>query len=40
MDRTIKEPLMKTRRKFDRTFKLEAVSNWQASGKTAAVVAQ
>jgi transposase-like protein len=40
MDRTIKEPLMRTRRKFDRTFKLEAVRNWQASGKTAAVVAQ
>ncbi len=31
---------VKTRRKFDTTFKLEAVRNWIGSGKSAAVVAK
>lgn len=31
---------LKTRRKFDLAFKLEVVRNWQASGKSAAVVAK
>lgn len=35
----IKETSVKTRRKFDATFKREAVQNWQASGKSAEVVA-
>src|SRR5580704_12559542 len=30
----------KTRRKFDETFKREAVENWLASGKSAEVIAQ
>jgi transposase-like protein len=30
----------KTHRKFDQTFKREAVQNWLSSGKSAAVVAQ
>ena len=30
----------KTRRKFDETFKREAVQNWLASGKSAEVIAQ
>lgn len=29
-----------TRRKFDQTFKRQAVGNWLASGKSAAVIAQ
>ena len=36
----IKEIPVKTRRKFDETFKREAVQNWLASGKSAEVVAQ
>ena len=36
----IKETSVKTRRKFDETFKREAVQNWLASGKSADVVAQ
>jgi transposase-like protein len=36
----IKENSVKTRRKFDATFKREAVENWLASGKSAAAVAQ
>jgi transposase len=36
----IKASLVKTRRKFDATFKREAVRNWLASGKSAAVVAK
>ena len=31
---------VKTRRKFDETFKREAVQNWLASGKSAEVIAQ
>ena len=31
---------MKTRRKFDDTFKREAVQNWLSSGKSAAVIGQ
>ena len=31
---------VKTRRKFDETFKREAVNNWLASRKSAAVIAQ
>lgn len=31
---------VKVRRKFDETFKREAVQNWLASGKSAAAVAQ
>ena len=30
----------KTRRKFDETFKREAVQNWLASGKSAEVITQ
>ena len=30
----------KTRRQYDDTFKVEAVQNWLASGKSAEVVAQ
>ena len=36
----IKENPVKTRRKFDETFKREAVQNWLTSGKSAAVIAQ
>ena len=36
----IKETPVKTRRKFDQTFKHAAVQNWLASGKSAAVIAQ
>ena len=36
----IKESPPKTRRKFDPTFKREAVGNWLSSGKSAAVVAK
>ena len=36
----IKETSVKTRRKFDATFKREAVQNWLASGKSAEVIAQ
>jgi transposase len=31
---------VKTRRKFDETFKREAVQNWLQSGKSAAVIAE
>ena len=34
------QPSVKTRRKFDETFKREAVQNWLSSGKSAEVVAQ
>jgi transposase-like protein len=37
---TIKETTVKTRRKFDETFKREALNHWLASGKSAAVIAQ
>jgi transposase-like protein len=33
------ESAVKTRQKFDATFKREAVNNWQTSGKSASVVA-
>jgi transposase-like protein len=36
----IKETPVKTRRKFDETFKRAAVQNWLASGKSAEVIAQ
>jgi transposase len=36
----IKENPVKTRRKFDETFKREAVQNWLSSGKSADVIAQ
>jgi len=36
----IKATSVKTRRKFDTTFKREAVQNWLASGKSAEVIAQ
>jgi transposase len=38
--KSIKENPVKTRRKFDQTFKREAVQNWLSSGKSAEVVAQ
>jgi transposase-like protein len=34
------QPSVKTRRKFDETFKREAVNNWLASRKSAEVIAQ
>jgi transposase-like protein len=37
--KSIKENPVKTRRKFDPTFKREAVHNWLSSGKSAEVVA-
>jgi transposase-like protein len=40
METIIKASPIKPRRKFAATFKLEAVRNWQASGKSAAVVAK
>jgi len=40
METVIKTPPLKARRKFDTTFKLEAVRNWLGSGKSAAVVAK
>ena len=39
MESIIKASPVKTRRKFDAAFKLEAVRNWLSSGKSAAVVA-
>ena len=36
----IKETSLKTRRKFDPTFKREAVQHWLASGKSAEVIGQ
>lgn len=35
----MKETRVKTRRKFDETFKREAVQNWLHSGKSAGVIA-
>ena len=40
MEPIIKASPVKTRRRFDPAFKLEAVRHWQASGKSAAVVAK
>jgi transposase len=37
--KSIKANPVKTRRKFDETFKREAVNNWQSSGKSAEVLA-
>ena len=36
----MKETPIKARRKFDDTFKREAVQNWLSSGKSAEVVAE
>ena len=38
--KSIKENSVKTRRKFDETFKREAVQNWLNSGKSAEVVGE
>ena len=40
MLKAIKETSVKIRRKFDETFKREAVQNWLASGKSAQVIAK
>ena len=40
MIKPIKESSVKSRRKFDETFKREAVQNWLDSGKSAAVVGE
>jgi transposase-like protein len=40
MLKAIKETSVKMRRKFDQTFKREAVQNWLASGKSAQVIAK
>ena len=40
MIKTIKESSVKSRRKFDETFKREAVQNWLNSGKSAEVVGE
>src|SRR5436190_24071251 len=40
MIKSIKTMSVQTRRKFDQTFKREAVLNWLQSGKSAAVVAE
>ena len=40
MIKSIKESSVKSRRKFDETFKREAVQNWLNSGKSAAVVGE
>ena len=40
MIKTIKESSVKSRRKFDETFKREAVQNWLSSGKSAEVVGE
>ena len=36
----MKQTTVKVRRKFDETFKREAVQNWLQSGKSAEVIAQ
>jgi len=38
MIKSIRESSVKSRRKFDETFKREAVQNWLSSGKSAEVV--
>ena len=38
--KAIKENSVKLRRKFDETFKREAIQNWLASGKSAEVIAR
>lgn len=40
MIKPIKETSVPSRRKFDQTFKREAVHNWLASGKSAVVIAR
>jgi transposase-like protein len=40
MIKSIKESSIKRRRKFDETFKREAVQNWLSSGKSAEVVGE
>ena len=40
MIKSIKESSIKSRRKFDETFKREAVQNWLNSGKSAEVVGE
>ena len=40
METIIKASPVRTRRKFDTTFKVEAVLNWLSSGKSAAVIAK
>jgi transposase-like protein len=40
MIKSIKTTSVKCRRRFDETFKREAVQNWLGSGKSAAVVAE
>ena len=40
MLKAIKETSPRVRRQFDETFKREAVQNWLASGKSAAVIAK
>jgi len=40
MIKPIKESTIKNRRKFEDTFKREAVQNWLSSGKSAEVIAQ
>ena len=40
MMKPLKESPVKTRRQYDGTFKREAVENWMASGKSAAVIAE
>jgi transposase len=40
MIKTIKTTSVQSRRKFDQTFKREAVNNWLSSGKSATVVAE
>ena len=40
MLKSIKENSVKVRRKFDPTFKREAVQNWLSSGKSAEVIAK
>ena len=39
MIKTNNQNTVKTRQKFDQTFKREAVNNWLTSGKSASVVA-
>ena len=40
MIKVIKEITVRTRRKFDETFKREALHNWLASGQSAEVISQ
>ena len=40
MIKPIKETSVKSRRRFDETFKHEAVNNWLSSGRSAEVIAQ